>query len=542
MSNPYPPSPSDTLAPTPSAAAAPPLAFKDAEGAKRWVHELPLTNFVTAGRAVIDVLHALSRAELPPRERAAIAEVMRDQVAYLHTELARRYAGRPQPAEGRERESADLAIALWQELWEQYSACLKPLLDGAPELAGVKPKLLQRGLYVGKQLVLAHGLAHRTPTPAVWHELHAYYRLAEMLECAVTAVSDDLIPNAVGISCYSTYAHALLLGLADPSAMSVKQIELADRWLAMWARKLFPYAQQRETEGPVIIVDLDSSEGAMLAPAPPRKASPAMRFGYPGKLATSVRGRLKRLQSGANPAELQLGHDCGAEQCTTLLGYLDAHWYQAPRHVAPRQSRDVGLCAGGVSAAYFRVAGRPFERQEASGQMSFGDAQRMQALNVMASRDGGKEEAERTWAWEHWQGICEPREALVARTSEARHRWQLDQLAVVRDEDKVRVAYVTRVALGADDALSVALRVWSGAPKAYVLRPLSATTSGEAPLPALLLGETPDDKACLVLPPRSFNPSRTLSSIEGMPPRRFRLTRLLQRGVDFERVAFEDAV
>jgi hypothetical protein len=57
-----------------------------------------------------------------------------------------------------------------------------------------------------------------------------------------------------------------------------------------------------------------------------------------------------------------------------------------------------------------------------------------------------------------------------------------------------------------------------------------------------LLGETPDDKACLVLPPRSFNPSRTLSSIEGMPPRRFRLTRLLQRGVDFERVAFEDAV
>ena len=419
MSNQYPPSPSGTLAPTPSAAAVPPLAFRDAEAAKRWVRELPLTNFVAAGRAVIDVLQALSRAELAPRDRAAIAEVMRDQVAYLHTELARRYAGRPQPAEGREQESADLAIALWQELWAQYSACLKPLLDDAPELAGVKPKLLQRGLYVGKQLVLAHGLAHRTPPAAVWHELHAYYRLAEMLECAVTAVSDNLIPNAIGISCYSTYAHALLLGLADPSAMSVKQIELADRWLAMWARKLFPYAQQRETEGPVIVVDLDSSAGAVLAPTPPRDASPAMRFGYPGKLATSVRGRLKRLQSGANPAELQLGHDCSAEPCTTLLGYLDAHWYQVPRHAAPRQSRDVGLCAGGFAAAYFRVGGRPFERQDAPGQMSFGDAQRMQALNVIASRDGGKAEAERTWAWEQWHGICEPREALVVRAGEA---------------------------------------------------------------------------------------------------------------------------
>ena len=77
-------------------------------------------------------------------------------------------------------------------------------------------------------------------------------RLAEILDCAVTAVSDDLMPNAVGVSCYSTYAHALLLDLADPCGMTVRQIELTDRWLSMWARKIFPYAQQRETEGPVI--------------------------------------------------------------------------------------------------------------------------------------------------------------------------------------------------------------------------------------------------------------------------------------------------
>ena len=178
----------------------------------------------------------------PARERATIAEVLRDLIAYLHTELARRYAGKGQPAVDREFEAASHAIALWQGLWEQYSACLKPLLEGDPELAGVKPKILQRGVYVGKQLVLVHGLARRTVPEAIWHELHAYFRLAEMLECAVTAVSDNLIPNAVGISCYSTYSHALLLGLADPCAMSVKQIELTDRWLAMWARKVFPYA------------------------------------------------------------------------------------------------------------------------------------------------------------------------------------------------------------------------------------------------------------------------------------------------------------
>ena len=131
----------------------PSLAFADADGAKRWAKALPLTNVAQFYEAVHGQLRALSAADFAPRERATIAEVLRDQVAYLHTELARRYAGKPQPAVDRELEAADQAIALWQALWEQYSACLKPLLEGDPELAGVKPKLLQRGLYVGKQMV-----------------------------------------------------------------------------------------------------------------------------------------------------------------------------------------------------------------------------------------------------------------------------------------------------------------------------------------------------------------------------------------------------
>jgi hypothetical protein len=524
--------------PAPAGDVVPPLAFGDADAARRWLRDLPLANIATASRSVLGQLHALAIADIAPRERAGIAEVLRDQIAHLHTELARRYAGRPQPAEGREQESGDLAIALWQELWGQYSTCLKPLLDGAAELAGVQSKLLQRGIFIGKQLVLAHGLARRVPPPALWHELHAYYRLAEILECAVTAVSDNLVPNAVGISCYSTYSHALLLGLADPCAMTVKQIELADRWLAMWARKVFPYAQQRETEGPVIVVDLDSSTGATLVPVAPRSPSAATRYGYPGKLATSVRGRLKRLQSGANPAELQLGHDCSAEQCTTLLGYLDARWYQVPRHAPAPEARSVELCAGGLPAAYFRVGGRTFQRDE-TRHLTFDEALRMQTLNVVASHDPGRDTAERLWPWERWKGTCEPREASLLRNDEARHLWQLDQLAILRREESVRAGFVTRVAAGADGGFAVALRFWAGDPRAVALRPQSSA-AGEPALPALLLAETPEDKACLVLPPRTFSPSRMLSSLDAFPARRFRLTRLLQRGADFERAAFEE--
>lgn len=529
-----------TASPGPTVAEAPVLAFRDADGAKQWANGLAHTNIAQVCDTVLGQLKALSAASFAPRERATIAEVLRDLVAHLHTELARRYAGKAQPAGERELAAAEQAIALWQGLWEQYSACLKPVLEGDPDLAGVKAKILHRGLYVGKQLVLVHGLARRSVPPSIWQELHAYFRLAELVDSAVAAVSDDLSPGAVGISCFSAYSHALLLGLADPCSMSVKQIELTDRWLAMWARKVFPYAQQRETEGPVVLVDLDRGAGAALAQAVPANPAKSLRFGYPAKLATSVRGRLKRLQSGANPAELQLGGDCSLEQCTALLGHLDAHWYALPRRPAEGPPSTVELCAGGLPAAFFRVSGRTFERKEPSGRLSFDEAQQLHVLGQIPDYDRGRDQAERDWAWERWQGENTWRDAVLARAADAVHRWALEQLAVVRGDGRVRVGCVTRVAWSGASDLALSLRLWSGAPKALSLLPLSAAGSEDAPLPALLLAETPDDKACLVLPPRTFNPSRVLRSTNTDAERRFRLTRLLQRGADFERAAFEE--
>jgi hypothetical protein len=534
------------IVPAPPQAEArelPALAFAGAEGAVRWAKGLALQSVANAYDAVHGQLKALAAADFLPRERATIAEVLRDPVVHLHTELARRYAGKPQPATGRELEATEQAIALWRAFWEQYATCLKPLLEGDPELAGVKAKVLQRGLYVGKQLVLVHGLARRVPPPWLWSELHAYYRIAELLECAATAITDDLASSPGGVSCYSTYSHALLLGLADPCAMSVKQVELADRWLGMWAHKVFPYPRQRDAEGPVILVDLDGTTGAVLAAAGPSNPPPSLRFGSPGKLATSVRGRLKHLQTGADPAELRLGHDCSIDQCTTLLGYLDARWYQVPRAPSAMEAERtdaIELCSGGLEAAYFRVGGRTFERKDPIGRFTFRDAAPLHAQGAVADYDRGREVAERAWPWEAWRGTCGPREAGLDRAGDARQRWSLDQLAIVRGSSGVRVGCVTRVALADDGGLALTLRLWSGSPVAIALRPQSAAPAEEPALPALLMAETAQDKPCLMLPPRSFHPSRILRTVDAVPERRFRLTRLLRRGADFERVAFEE--
>jgi hypothetical protein len=528
-------------APASPASGTPPLLFFDTESAKRWAKTVPLMPVPQAYDAVLGQLRAMNGADFTPRERATIAEVLRDQVGHLHTELARRFAGKPQPAGDREREAFEQVLTLWQGLWDQYSTCLKPLLEGDPDLAGVKAKLLQRGIHVGKQIILVHGLARRLPPPGIWQELHAYYRLAEMLECAVQAVSDDLTPQAVGLSCYSTYSHALLLALADPCAMTVRQIEVADRWLEHWARKVFPYAEQRETEGPLMVIDLDGEVGATLALVPPSSPTPSCRFGYPAKLATSVRGRLKRLAAGASPAELQLGQDVSVEQAIALLAYLDAHWYQLPRRNPDVQRATLDLCAGGLPAAFFRIGGRTFDRQDPLGRLSYQGTQHLATLGALTDYDRFREEAERNFRWERWTGDYEWREAQLVRQGASHHRWFLEQLAIVRDEERVRLGYASRVALAPDGQLSLSVRLWPGSPRAIVVRPYSSAFTEEPPMPVIELAETPDEKAQLILPMRTYNPGRVLRTIDSGPERRLKLTRLLQRGGDFERVAFEVA-
>jgi len=523
----------------PSQDAVPELAFTDAASATRWMNALPLSNVGAAYEALLGQLHALTHSEIGPRDRATIAELAREPVAHLHAELARRYAGKPQPLDEREAEAADQAIALWQALWIQYSVCLRPLLEGSTELKGVKAKLLQRALYVGKELLLVHALARRLPDVELWQELHAYYRLAEMLDCTTAAVSDSLLPNAEKLSCYSMYSHTLLLGLADPYALSVRQIELADRWLGMWARKMFPYAKQRETEGPVIVVDLEGSRGAVLAATATGAEGKAPRFGYPAKLATSVRGRQKRLAGGASPADLALGDDVSAEAASALLEHLDARWTRIATSAGRARSKALDIAVGGIEAAYFRIGGRSFHQVDPLGRDT-DPTKYLQTVGGISELDRRKEQAERSWPWERWYGIVDWRHAAIRRQDGGAYHWFLDQLVAVRDEGESRLGHVSRVAMAADGAVELSLRMWAGAPKVYAVRLVNPNRTEEPAVPALMLEASPEEPATLVMSPRAFLPNRVMRCDESGPVRKLKLTRVVQRGGDFERVAFEE--
>ena len=179
---------------------------------------------------------------------------------------------------------------------------------------------------------------------------------------------------------------------------------------------------------------------------------------------------MKRLATGANPAELQLGHDVSVEASSALLAYLDSHWYALPKKPANDAQTGLDLCVGGLGAAYFRVAGRTFNRQDPLGRLSYHGTQHLATLGALTDYDRNKDEAENSWGWEHWQGIYDWDEANVRRISNAQHRWHLEQLVILRDDERVRCGYVTRVALDSHGELSVTLRLWPGTPTALGVR------------------------------------------------------------------------
>jgi hypothetical protein len=163
------------------------------------------------------------------------------------------------------------------------------------------------------------------------------------------------------------------------------------------------------------------------------------------------------------------------------------------------------LCAGGLPAAHFRVSGRSFARKDPDKAMTFDESQQLKILPPVADYDRGREDAEREWEWERWQGALEVREAMIVRSSDPVHRWSLDQLAVARSGGRLRIGYVTRVAFDAPADLALTLRLWTGAPKAMRPAPIRQRV-GAAPVPSLILADARRQSEP-VLPPQALIPA-----------------------------------
>jgi hypothetical protein len=515
--------------------------FFDSKGCRKWLMNVPLTNIHRAAEILLGQFRALADVPLDGVERAKIAETLREPVYFLHGELSKRFSQKAIPLSTSEISNFTQLRDLWQALWAQFSLCIKPLLEGEPNIQPLAPNVLQRGLYVGKQLALVYGLARQHPPKDFWLELHAYFRFAEMLQCTDNMVKDKLIPAAGTVSCYSTYSHALLIGSADPFGLTARQLELTDRWLERWARKLRPVIQEPPAGEVVFMVDLKAAQG-LTQPIPGAASDPeAVRYATIDKLDASLDKRLRRLKNGALPGELGLGADCAVETCIVLLEHLHRHWctYRG-RGVAGLAEVALAVSGGGLPGVYFRVGGQTFATVDLNARASYRNAQQLATLTVVTGYDREREQADRAWPWTPWRGNIGPEGCVLHAKPQSETTWQIDQLVVWRDERGHRSpGWIKRLGVNHQGELELLIMSWAGEPKALDLIPVGSLMKQESNLPAILLPKSAQEPMSLILPTRCFNPGRRLQTRGSGGATVYRLVRSLQRGADFERVVCE---
>ena len=527
-----------------SAAAAP--EFSDPLSCKAWLEHVPLANVSEAQRQLLEQLGELNRVALPVLVRLEVLEALREAVAFVQIEQAKRFTNRALPMAPAESTLFATTIDLWEQMRIGYLHCLAAGAAMRPHAALVVQRLLA---YSGLKM-FHHYRAYRQIPDAEWRGLHQSYRCAEELGVAESEVKDYLNRDVHAVNPRMQYVRALLLGLANPNELTRRQLSFVGFLLERWAEKVTVTSQPVEGEGmPPLVVDIAGDK-------PPERlvsqtdALPAeARFLDSSNLAHSLKNRIGLLRSGESPAKLALGEDCVQPSCEQMLGFLFRQWCQ------PRQARaldrkrvsTVALACNDMAAIHYYILGRPFRQPGMQTELSHREREQIATFGRVSTKDEDDYSAVHGFLLEHWQVEDENISGLRMLRSVASpgKRFAHGQLVAVRpgDAKSFMLAQVRWLMQGGEGNLYAGLRMLPGLPSAIAARAYGLNVGKEKFVPALALGEVAAlrSPATLILPSGWYKPKRVIELFLQQSVRA-RLLELTERGADFERMTYTTAV
>ena len=162
-----------------SAEAAP--EFTDVLACKAWLEHVPLANVVEAQRQLLAQSIEFNRFPCKAAMRLQVLEALREAVAFVQIEQAKRFTNRALPMA--ETESAIFAdtTALWENMRIGYLRCLAACQADEMGMRAHAALLAQRVLaYCGLKM-FHHYRAYREAPRGDWKALHSAYKIAEEL-------------------------------------------------------------------------------------------------------------------------------------------------------------------------------------------------------------------------------------------------------------------------------------------------------------------------------------------------------------------------
>ena len=515
-----------------------PLQFADSASCKRWIEQLTLTNVQLTQQVLTGQLASLGAAQLAPVERLKILEVLREPVHFVQGESSKRYAGRPLPLDDGEAAIWNNVLMLWREMSRNYQQCLKAYREGdiaiAPHAALVSMRCLR---LLGSQM-LDHYRVYRQPAGALWRALHEHYSFAENHDFARIRVQDSFSKRDPDSSCAESYVQVLLAHLANPFALSVRQIAFVTRWLERWATLIGLSTQPLPTSPvPPLSVDLTGSSSVILGAS--SEALPHLRYLDLEQLSKTLRQTINLLKQGQTPGQLGLGEDARQPGCENLLMLLYVHWCRAGSARAEDRSKgeeQAQVCFG-LAAAHLHVGGREFRQP---GDLSSREKQDLDTYGYITRLDHATGESIAP-GLEKWQILNHSASGFMCmqREPDGKARISHNQLLAVRRAGgrNFHTGMVQWLKMDEGGELCCGVRLFPGMAQAISVRPsnFSPASNGRYER-ALLLPEVPSPAtpATLILPAGWFQSGRF---VEVYSDRKqvAKLLNLLEKGGDFDR-------
>lgn len=531
-----------------SPSAAP--EFADADGVRQWLEHVPLANVPAAQRQLLVQIEQFNKYQVAASERLAVMEALREPVNFVQIEQAKRFSNRALPMAEAEAGIFEDTDDLWEDMRIGYARCLKAAAAGD---AGVKAQaglVCQRTLYYSGLKMFHHFRAYREVPAADWRNLHAAYRIAEELGVADEPVKDFLNRDVQDTSPHVAYARALLMALSNPNELSQRQLTFVAYLLERWAGKL-GIAEDPAPEDlgvPPLVADLAGERAAeRLEPGTATKVK-APRYLDTSKLAKSLRNRVGLLRKGESPAKLALGEDCVQPSCEQLLVFLYRQWCQAKPARAAERARKTTVAEGTseIAAIHYYLSGRAFRQPGEQKELTQKQKDELATFGRVSTRDEDDYSEVQGFALERWHVEDESAQGIrmVRRADDPGRRLMHGQLMAVRPADakSYLLGQVRWLMCARNGDLQVGLKLLPGMPAPIAAKQLGLNVQQPEYVPALTLGGVAaiNSAPTLVLPLGWFKPGR-LIQIYSTAPAQVRLTELVERGMDYERVAYETA-
>ena len=531
----------DITLPELSADASP--EFTDEESVKAWLEHIPLANVIEAQRQLLDQIEEFNRLPTKASNRLAVLEALREAANFVQIEQAKRFTNRALPMAENEAQVFVDTIELWEQLRLGYLRCLEACVSGEAGMRGQGGMVSQRALVYSGLKMFHHYRAYRQVPAADWKALHSAYAQAEALDVAEEEVKDYLNRDVHDTSPRIAYVRAMMMGLANPNELAQRQLTFVAFLLERWAAKV-ETSREPVTEGdlPPLVVDLagdrcaDRADGEVADP----------RYFDVSKLAKSVRNRIGLLRKGESPAKLALGEDCVQPSCEQLLVFLYRQWCQlrAQRSSERKHVSDKALVCQSMPAIHYYLSGKAFKQPGEQKELTQKQREEIATFGRVSTKDEDDYSVSHGFLLENWQIADESLQGLkiVRRAGSPGKRYANGQLVGVRPADAKNfiLGQVRWLMATGNGDIYAGIKALPGLPAATAVRATGLNVQGEKWVQALMLTGVPALEAppTLLLPTGWFKPKRVVE-VYVNAALRVRLVDLLERGNDFERVAYE---